>query len=125
MGCACVQLHLHVGILVSGVKKGLEAGHTWAKKNNTNAFLIACGKAKNTDITCRFDDKKQKLSENTITVTIARGTEPKDVKPFETVRMCTWEHFCCSSTLLLPSAVVAAVAVTLADRAATDCEHGA
>jgi hypothetical protein len=84
-----------VGIIVSGVRKGLEAGHTWAKKNTTTTFLIACVKAKNTDITCRFDDKKQKLSDNTIAVTIARGTEPKDVKPFERVRICTWEHFCC------------------------------
>jgi hypothetical protein len=81
-----LQLHLHVGTLVAGVKTALQAGYKWANSQQPakSKFLIACAKP-GTDITCKFDASKQLTSQNTISVDIAAGATPSVVKPFETV----------------------------------------
>uniref|UniRef100_A0A383VGE6 CHRD domain-containing protein n=1 Tax=Tetradesmus obliquus TaxID=3088 RepID=A0A383VGE6_TETOB len=79
-------LHMHVGLITSGVKPGLADGYKWAKGQKPNpatSFLIAC--TKGTAVQCTFDASKQMATQNTIRVTIKSGAAPSAVQPFNTV----------------------------------------
>jgi hypothetical protein len=76
-----------VGTLVTGVKTALQNGYKWAVQQQVTSFKVACAKP-GAAITCKFDETKQKLLENTIAVTIAPGATPSVAEPFNTVSGC-------------------------------------
>ncbi|WIA23072.1 hypothetical protein OEZ85_001417 [Tetradesmus obliquus] len=80
------QLHMHVGLITSGVKPGLSDGYKWAKAQKPSpatSSLIAC--TKSTAVQCTFDASKQMATQNTIRVTIKPGDAPSAAQPFNTV----------------------------------------